>query len=44
LDAVTEQRLGRSEGYIPVNMTVNSDWFRERIEELEALLQSSAIG
>jgi hypothetical protein len=37
-DAVSEQRLGRSQGYIPINMMVNVDWFNAQITELEGLL------
>jgi len=37
-DAVSEQRLGRSQGYIPMNMMVNVDWFNAQIMELEGLL------
>lgn len=37
-DAVAERRLGRTDGYIPMNMMINFEWFKTQIAELEGLL------
>jgi hypothetical protein len=37
-DQDAQKRLGRTDSYIPQNMMINSEWFTQRIAELEALI------